>query len=108
MEFKANFRFSKEHFLKVVDLFQERLVRRNERGLPLSPLQRLALALAFYSCDAFYRLVGHMLGVKKANCHQILKEVSEVLCEVSGDFIAMPTNEEPKKSADHLQDRFKV
>lgn len=52
--------------------------------------------------------VTSILGVKKSCACDVVHRVSAVLCEISPDFIMMPTKEEMQQSADHFYSRFGI
>ncbi len=106
--YRAHFRFTKQNLLRVVDLVHDDLARPDDRGQPLSPLQQVALALAFYASDSFLRIAGRMMGVKKNCAHVTVKEVTNVFCRSSHKFISMPTNAEMRESANKLSERFGI
>jgi len=107
-DFKAHFRFNRDNFFKLVDLVKGELNSSDKRGLPLSPLQQLALTLAFYASGAFQRICGQMLGVKKACAHQTIKRGTTILSDKSHEFIKMPTAQEMRDSARGLYERFNI
>lgn len=53
-QFKYRYRFSKEVLRDVIlPLVQDALNKPNQRGLPLSPLQQLLIAIRFYATASF-------------------------------------------------------
>ena len=45
--FKANFGFSKDGFINVLDIYKNRLESKSNRGNPISPLLRLSVFLQY-------------------------------------------------------------
>ncbi len=63
-EFWLYFRFTKENFLKVMDLIVDDLQFGNNRGNNRTPLQQVSLALSFYATRTFQGVVGYLVGAK--------------------------------------------
>ncbi len=106
-DFYAHFCFTKVNFLKVVDLIKEDLAQADGGGKPLSPLQQMALTLSFFSSDAFLRISGHTLGVKKTCAHWTIKRISSVLMSHEYHrYIGMPSLWEMRESVTDLHEHF--
>ncbi len=56
-EFKQHFRFSKENATRLADFLD--LDRGNNRGLPLTPIQQVCIALATFAGGHFQRISGY-------------------------------------------------
>lgn len=53
-EFKRRFRFSKQSILYgILPQIENELIRKNNRGLPISPLCQLLICLRFYATGSF-------------------------------------------------------
>ena len=57
IELKKRFRFDKETVIEIAHLFEDRLTKTNNRGLPVPPIMQLLTALKFYAIDMYHTLI---------------------------------------------------
>ena len=107
--FKAHFRFTKVNFLKVVDLLTPHLPDfENNRGSPLTPLQRTSLGLSFMAGATFQRVAGYLAGVKLTCAHHTVHQFLTAVCQISANIITMPTEHEMQKTSDYFEDKYGI
>lgn len=59
-DFRARFRFTKEHVMHyLLPIIQEDLQKANNRGLPVSPVIQLLMALRFYASASYQVNIIH-------------------------------------------------
>lgn len=79
-EFLVRYRFTKS---TVVSLLQCLPLEANEssRGLPLSPMLQLLVALRFYGAGTFQVVTGDLVNVSQPTVCRVIERVSRVLAE---------------------------
>ena len=90
----------------LVDEIGDQLCRPNERGLPLTPLQQICLAMTYYASGTFQRTAGFLSGVRKSCACKTIRRVTNALCQLAPEVIQMPTQSEMEVSAAHFEHRF--
>jgi len=93
-EFREKHRMSPEVLDNIVEWIGPELARRNNRGLPLSPRQRIQVFLHFLGTNSFYHDVGSNHIISRATVGKIVREVCNVLFEHRNEVIKWPANAE--------------
>ena len=62
-DFRLCFRFRKDSVIDPVKILDKDLQHETRRGLPLTPMQEVLIALRFYATGTFERVVGDLFGV---------------------------------------------
>ncbi len=95
--------------LELVHIFGDALRHNNNRrGLPLTPVQKVCIALNFFAGGLFQRIAGLCGGVSKSAAHYAIDEVRRALVNIRHEYIHFPTEDEMRDSARRLQDRFGI
>ena len=107
-QFKKHFRFSKGLVTRIAQMLGPSLIHQSNRGLPLSPVMKVCIALGMYGGGHFQRIAGLCGGVSQYAARQALKEVTEALLHFRRQYIFMPTNDEMHETAEKMLQRFKL
>ncbi|XP_066585919.1 putative nuclease HARBI1 [Prorops nasuta] len=103
--FKLRYRFSKT-FVKdfLLPIITDNLMENvNQRGLPVSALEKLLIALRFYGSNCFQNISGDLRGISQQSVSRIVKEISRCFAAQLPNFIFLP------KTADecaHIKQKF--
>ena len=62
-EFRLPFRHRKDSVSEFVKILDKDLHHQTRRGLPLTLMQQVRIALRFYKTGTFQRDIGHLFGV---------------------------------------------
>ena len=62
-QFRLRFRFRKDSVFDLVKNLGKDLQHQSRRGLPLTPMQQVLIALRFYATGTFERVIGDLFGV---------------------------------------------
>ena len=60
-DFRLRFRFRKDSVIDLVKILDKDLQHQTRRGLPLTPMQQVLIALRFYATGTFEQVVGDLL-----------------------------------------------
>jgi hypothetical protein len=105
-EFRRHFRFDTDNVRRLVDMLQPNLDIDSDRGIPLSPIQQLCLALNFYGGGHFQQIAGLCGGVSQPTAHRCIKRVTESLCQLKPQHIMMPTRQQMQETAWRMEDKY--
>jgi len=73
-DFRLRFRLRKDSVSDLVKILDDDLQHQTRRGLPLTPMQQVLIALRFYVKGTFQRVIGDLFGVSVfATCTVIHK-----------------------------------
>jgi hypothetical protein len=95
--FRQNFRFTKNHARQLADLVVPQ--RPTDRGLPLTPVQKVCLALNHYAGGHFTRISAYCGNVSYYAAWSAIDEVTDGLCALSRHVIRLPTDREMEATA---------
>ena len=91
-DFRLRFRLTKDSVSDLVKILDKDLQHQTRRGLPLTPMQQVLIALRFYATGTFQRVIGDLFGVSVfAACTDIHK-VSRAIAKQKGQFLSFPEN----------------
>ena len=69
--FRLRFRLRKDSVSDLVKILAKDLEHQTRRGLPLTPIQQVLIALRFYATGTFQRVIGDLFGVSVfASCRR--------------------------------------
>ena len=105
-EFKKQFRFSKPAVRELVRMLDQDLTHDSNRGLPLSPQLQVCLALSHYGGGHFQRVTAMIGGVSQYAFWNSLKNVTDSLLRIRGQFIYMPSVQEMEATEEKMHKRF--
>ncbi len=77
-----------------------------QRGRPLTPIQKVCIALNSYAGGHFQRVSGLCGGVSKAAAHKAICQVTEAIVARRNEFIFFPSVDEMRESQRELAARF--
>ena len=97
---------SKESTMKIARMLEPDLIYKNNRGQPLSPHQKVCLALHHYAGNQFQRVSGVCGGVSQEAARQAVVRVTDALVKRKQDFIFMPTVQEMEDTSSEMLERF--
>ena len=88
-DFRLHFCLTKDSVSDLVKIVDKDLQHKTRRGLPLTPMQQVLIALRFYATGTFQRVIGDLFGVSVfAACTVIHK----LLRNKKGQFLSFPEN----------------
>ena len=102
-EFREKHRVSPAVLENIVEWIGPELARTNNRGLPLSPRERIQIFLHFLGTNGFYHDVASSHVITRTTVGKIVREVCLVLFEHRNEVIKWPENSEKLAS-----DFFKI
>ena len=88
--FRQRFRLRKDSVILLVDALQNDLEHHTRRGLPLSPMQQVLMALRFYATGSFERVIGDLFGVTVSTACTVIHKVSREIAKRKSEFISFP------------------
>jgi DDE superfamily endonuclease len=103
-DFKRHFRFSKDAVVFIADLLE--LERPTDRGLPLTPVQSVCLALNQYAGAHFTRVSAYCGNVSYHGAWAAIDRVTDALCALKDVVIVMPTIEEMEMTSRRMCDKY--
>ena len=107
--FKLHTRFSKLSVRRIAHFLRADLVRPNNRGLPLSPENQVAVALLQLSGGQFQRINGLAAGGLSQNAsRENTLRVVNALIKHKEEWVRFPTPREQMVVAQRLYERFKL
>jgi len=68
------------------------LQHQTRRGLPLTPMQQVLIALRFYATGTFERVVGDLFGVSVFAACTVIHKVSRAIAKQKVHFLSFPDN----------------
>ncbi|XP_066587862.1 putative nuclease HARBI1 [Prorops nasuta] len=75
----------------------------NRRGLPVSALEKLLIALRFYGSNCFQNISGDLRGISQQSVSRIVKEISRCFAAQLPNFIFLPKTAE---ECAHIKQKF--
>ncbi len=100
-EFFHRYRFSKDSFRRIVDIFRMDLEHPTKRSNAISAELQLCVALRFYATGSFLEVIGDTVCTSKASVSRIVDRVTSVICARLSDFVKFPNNVLPLQSGFH-------
>ncbi|XP_066602161.1 putative nuclease HARBI1 [Prorops nasuta] len=99
IEFKKRFRFSKESVIHgILPLCEKKLSRSSNRGLPITPVLQLLIALRYYATSSFQLIMGDVAHVSQPTVSRIVNRVTTILASNIYKYIKMPVTSENKQN----------
>ena len=74
--FRLRFRLRKDSVSDLVKILEKGLEHQTRRGLPLTPMQQVLIALRFYATGTFQRVIGDLFGVSVFAACRVIHKVS--------------------------------
>ncbi len=112
-EFKITFRFEKHNANRLTEILMDDLIRpvedgdvNGDRGRPLTPIQKVCIALNSFAGGHFQRISGLCGGVSRAAAHKAICQVTDAIVARRKEFIFFPSVEEMRESQRELAERF--
>ena len=87
--FRLRFRLRKDSVNDVVQILEKDLQHQTRRGLLLTPMQQVRIALRFYATGIFQRVIGDLFGVSVFCCTAV-HEVSRAIAQQKRHFLSFP------------------
>ena len=100
--------FSKESVERLADMLATDLIYDTRRGVPMSHVQHVCIALHHYGGNQFQRVSGVCAGVSQFSARKALVRVTEALVKLRQEYIFMPSAEEMETTSTMMLDRFGV
>jgi DDE superfamily endonuclease len=105
-EFKRTFRFEKNHVCQLAELL--RLQRPTDRGLPITPVQSVCLALNQYAGAHFTRVSAYCGNVSYHAAWSAIDRVTDALCDLKNHVIRLPTEREMEGTARRMYAKYQL
>lgn len=77
--FRLRFRLRKDSVSDLVKILAKDLEHQTRRGLPLTPMQQVLIALRFYATGTFQRVIGDLFGVSVFAACRVIHKVPGLL-----------------------------
>jgi len=84
------------------------LHRGTNRGVPLTPVQTMCLALNHFGGGHFQRVTGYCGNVSQNAAFCAIERVRQKLVELKAEFIRLPTVAEMEATAARIEERFQL
>ena len=81
-------------------------LEKDPRGGSLSGAERLCLFLCHCGANNLQKVTGRLAGVDKSTVSRVVRQVAQLLCSKSREFIKMPDDNELKELAKENKRRF--
>ena len=91
-DFRLRFRLTKDSVSDLVKILDKDLQHQTRRGLPLTPMQQVLIALEFYATGTFQRVIGDLFGVSVFAACTVIHKVSRTIAKQRGQFLSFPEN----------------
>ena len=91
-DFRLHFRLTKDSVSDLLKILDKDLQHQTRRGLPLTPLQQVLIALRFYATGTFQRVIGDLFGVSVFAACTVIHKVSRAIAKQKGQFLSFPEN----------------
>ena len=91
-EFRLHFRLRKDSVIDLAKILEKDLQHQTRRGLPLTPMQQVLVALRFYATGTFQRVIGHLFGVGAFAACTAIHKVSKAIAKQRTQFLSFPEN----------------
>ena len=90
--FRLRFRLRKDSVSDLVKILAKDLEHQTRRGLPLTPIQQVLIALRFYATGTFQRVIGDLFGVSVFAACRVIHKVSRAIAKQKRQFLSIPGN----------------
>lgn len=90
--FRLRFRLRKDSVSDLVKILAKDLEHQTRRGLPLTPMQQVLIALRFYATGTFQRVIGDLFGVSVFAACRVIHKVSRAIAKQKRQFLSIPGN----------------
>ena len=92
-DFPLRFRLRKDSVIDLVKILEPKdLQHQTRRGLPLTPMQQMLIALRFYVTGTFPRVIGELFGVSTFAACTTIHKVSKAIAKQRAQFLSFPEN----------------
>ena len=88
--FRLRFRLKKDAVGDLVKILDKDLQHQTRRGLPLTPMQQVLIALSFYATGTSQRVIGDLFGVSVFAACTIIHKVSRAIAKEKRHFLSFP------------------
>ena len=89
---RLRFRLTKDSVSDLVKILDKDLQHQTRRGLPLTPMQQVLIALIFYATETFQRVIGDLFRVSVFAACILIHKVSRAIAKKKGKFLTFPEN----------------
>ena len=83
-DFRLRFRLTKDSVSDLVKILDKDLQHQTRRGLPLTPMQQVLIALKFYATGTFQRVIGNLSSVSVFAACTVIHKVSRAIAKQKG------------------------
>ena len=91
--FRLRFRLRKDSVSNLVRIHLEKdLEHQTRRGLPLTPMQQVLIALRFYATGTFQRVISDLFGVSVFAACRVIHKVSSAIAKQKRQFLSFSEN----------------
>ena len=105
---RRHYRLTKRGVLQLTDLLVDHLNFSDDRGSPLTPLQQTCLTLGYLGGGTFQHTAGLIGGASKSCSNMTIARVIEAVCQISPDYISLPSRQEMRETSQFFFDRFEI
>ena len=91
-DFRLRFRLREDSVIDLVKILENDLQHQTRRGLSLTPMQQVLIALRFYSTGTFQRAIGDLFGVSTFAACTTIHKVSKAIAKQRAQFLSFPEN----------------
>ena len=91
-DFRMRFRLRKDSVSDLAKILDKDLQHQTRRGLPLTPMQQVLIALRFYATGTFQRVIGDLFGVSVFAACKVIHKVSRTIAKLKRRFLSIPEN----------------
>ncbi|CAH3196794.1 unnamed protein product, partial [Porites evermanni] len=78
-DFCLHFHLQRDSVIDLVKILEKDLQHQTRRGLPLTPMQQVLIALRFYATGTFQRVIGDLFGVSAFAACTAVDKVSRAI-----------------------------
>ena len=79
-------------FQKGLIILDKDLQHQTRRGLPLTPMQQVLIALRFYATGSFERVIGNLFGDSVLGTCTVIQKIWRAIAKRKGHFLSFPDN----------------
>ena len=91
-DFRLRFRLRKDSVSDLANILDKDLKHQTRRGLALTPMQQVLIALRFYATGTFQRVIGDLFGVSVFAACKVIHKVSRTIAKLKRRFLSIPEN----------------
>ena len=91
-DFRFHFCLRKNWVNDHVTILEKDLQHQTRRGMPLTPMQQVLIALRFYATGTFQRVIGDLFGVSAFAACTAIHKVSKATAKQRAQFLLFPEN----------------